>query len=268
MKAYRIRDWKKHFENNRTRELKKMDWVPVPNKHDGEGYLTIMGEKDGMIIYAAWHLILQVASKCEPRGTLLRDSGTPHTARSIALKTGCRDENAIQLALDFCSSPQVAWIEVFETNPAPACVNPAPACVEGKGMEGNGIGIEEKEEKGRVESHPQRVLKFEAPPPDAKHGPRYVAMMTEVCNTPLSLPYRDWLQVFVSYGMPVNDETVAGVTSNLKLRPAHEWEKHGNKLLAFAIQDFGKTYGKKVAPAHETFDEIRARLKHEEESRK
>ncbi len=109
---YRIRNWDKHYENNRTREMVKMSWVPVPNKHDGEGFQRIMREKDGLVIYGCWHLILQVASKClRPRGTLLRDDGTPLDAASIALKTGVRDEKLIQRALDFCCLPQVAWIE-------------------------------------------------------------------------------------------------------------------------------------------------------------
>ncbi len=110
MKTYRINEWDKHFENNRTRVMDELRWVPVPNKHDGEGYKTIMAEPDGIIIYACWHLILQVASKCHPRGTLVRSDGTPHTARSIAIKTGCRSVDHVQRALDFCSTPEVGWI--------------------------------------------------------------------------------------------------------------------------------------------------------------
>ncbi len=33
-----IRNWSENFENNRTRDLKEMKWIPVPNKHDGDGY--------------------------------------------------------------------------------------------------------------------------------------------------------------------------------------------------------------------------------------
>jgi hypothetical protein len=85
--------------------------VPVPNKHDGEGYLTIMEQKKGIVMYGCWHLILQVASKCDPRGTLIKEDGTPHTAESIARKTGWRQASDVQMTLDFCSSPQVGWIE-------------------------------------------------------------------------------------------------------------------------------------------------------------
>lgn len=142
---YRIKDWSKHFENNRTKEMVNMRWVPVPNKHDGEGFSLIMEQRDGLQIYACWHLILQVASKCPlERGTLLRDDGTPHDAESIARKCRCSDYKAMQRALDFCSSSQVAWIERLGKEPA-EIPHEGAGCLrgrEGKGIEGN--GIEEK----------------------------------------------------------------------------------------------------------------------------
>ena len=124
MKVYRIRGWKQHFENNRTRVISHLSWVPVPNKHDGEGYKTIMSEPDGLEIYGCWHLILQVASKCNPRGTLVRADGTPHTAKSIAVKTSCVNAKAVQRALDFCASADVAWIDVVIKESASDCHQP------------------------------------------------------------------------------------------------------------------------------------------------
>lgn len=69
---YRIKEWDEHFENNRTRELKHMDWVPLPNKHDGDGYTELLSHPDGAAHFGAWVAIVQVASKCKPRGTLVR----------------------------------------------------------------------------------------------------------------------------------------------------------------------------------------------------
>ncbi len=140
---YRIKDWQQHFENNRTREMKCMAWVPVPNKHDGEGYQRIMQEKDGIIIYGCWHLILQVASKClRERGTLLRDDDTPITASSLAIKTGWRHEADFQRAMDFLCSPDVAWLERVAINteeiphpPAAAAHPPAWNRIEGNRKE-------------------------------------------------------------------------------------------------------------------------------------
>ena len=145
MTYYRIRDWQRHFENNRTRDMEKMRWVPVPNKHDGEGFQRIMQEKDGIIIYGCWHLILQVASKLRERGTLLRDDGTPITADTLALKTGWRRPQDFQRTLDFCSSGEMAWIERLSKegaeNPQAPAENP---------QEGARNGMEGIEEKGRT----------------------------------------------------------------------------------------------------------------------
>jgi len=141
--TYRIRNWDKHFENNRTRELKKLDWVPVPNKHDGDGFTELLDHKNGMAHYGAWHLILQVASKCDPRGTLLRDSAEgckiPHTPQSLARITR---GNAIVFNEVLPRLLTIGWIESCD-NPASSCDNPAPECgkvpIEGNGMEGKRI---------------------------------------------------------------------------------------------------------------------------------
>lgn len=107
---WRIRDWSKNFENNRTRELQRMEWVPVPNKHDGDGFRTIMADKRGLEVFAVWILILEVASKCQPRGTLVRDSGEPHTAGSLSRMTGA-PERSVEYAIGVLKRSDVAWIE-------------------------------------------------------------------------------------------------------------------------------------------------------------
>jgi len=142
MKSYRIKDWDAHFENNRTRDMKEMRWVPVPNKHDGEGYAYIMSLKDGMAVYGAWHIILAVASKCGTRGTLLRDDGTPLQAKSIAIKSR-GDEKIIQKALDICASSEVGWIEALTDEAQEGAEIPQEPARKGR---------EEKEENGREES--------------------------------------------------------------------------------------------------------------------
>ena len=84
----RITDWNERFENNRTRELKRLDWVPVPNKWDGDGYTELVADHpDGAAHFAVWIIILELASKCGERGTLLRSNGIPHDAKSISRMT-------------------------------------------------------------------------------------------------------------------------------------------------------------------------------------
>lgn len=81
---FAVKEWKNRFENNRTKELKKMAWVPIPNSFDGEGYTDIMDRKDGPEIYCAWILIVHIASKSDQRGILIRSNGEPHTPRTLA----------------------------------------------------------------------------------------------------------------------------------------------------------------------------------------
>ena len=111
MTVYRIRNWDE-FENSRSREVKTLTYIGIPNKHDGEGYSILMTEhEDGALHYAAWILMLQVASKCEPRGTLCRSDGTPLDARALGLKTRAPKEifsAAIPRLID------IGWLEAVE----------------------------------------------------------------------------------------------------------------------------------------------------------
>lgn len=109
MILYRIRDWGTLFENSRSRRIESLDWVPVQNKHDGDGFLTIMAHPKAAEIYAAWHLILQVASKCAPRGVLVRENGKPHTPGSLAIKTRGK-ASWFELALPILCSDDVGWV--------------------------------------------------------------------------------------------------------------------------------------------------------------
>lgn len=110
MKAYRVKNWEKYYENNRSRTVKDLAWVPIPNRHDGESYSEIISHKNSAIIFAGWILILQVASRCQPRGTLLKNNGIPHTPTSLSIKTRAKFEwfsTAIPVLL------QVGWLEEF-----------------------------------------------------------------------------------------------------------------------------------------------------------
>jgi hypothetical protein len=109
---YSIRNWNDWFENNRSRSIKALSWVGVPNRHDGENYTAIVSHKDGAEIFAAWNLIVQVASKCEPRGVLTRGCGRPHDAASLALKTRA-PKIWFEKALKYLSE-NTDWLDITE----------------------------------------------------------------------------------------------------------------------------------------------------------
>lgn len=117
MKLYRICDWNELYECNRTRELKHMQWLPVPVKLDGDGYAAIMEQPDGPALYGTWYAILQVAARCKPRGILQRGAGIPHDGATLARlsRIGVRE---IERALNFFTN-EVQWIEYSEITTIP-----------------------------------------------------------------------------------------------------------------------------------------------------
>lgn len=160
--AYRIKDWNVHFENNRTRELKHLEWVPIPTKHDSDGFTQLMSHPNGTAHYGAWVLIVEVAAKCKVRGTLSRHGAGMSQGAAVGVKAYdseslsrvCRGSAEV-FAEVLPRLLEIGWLETVNLedgklceespiHPAPSCGNPAPSCAEWKGMEGNGI-----EENGR-----------------------------------------------------------------------------------------------------------------------
>lgn len=84
MVVYSVTDWADHFENNRTRELLHLEWLPLPNKMDGDGYTELVDHPDGTAHFGAWCALLEIASKCDPRGVLMREHSKPYDAQSLA----------------------------------------------------------------------------------------------------------------------------------------------------------------------------------------
>ncbi len=90
-----------------------MLWVPIPNSHDGEGYCQMVQGDRGAEVLGAWLACVQVASRCDPRGTLLRKSRTPHTAESLASRTRL-SVTAFDEMLKRAVSEDVSWMELVE----------------------------------------------------------------------------------------------------------------------------------------------------------
>ena len=50
----RVRDWDALYENNRTRGDKRLGWVPIPNRMDGDGYTELVDHENGAAHLGAW----------------------------------------------------------------------------------------------------------------------------------------------------------------------------------------------------------------------
>jgi len=159
---YIVADWDKHFENNRSRGIIETEWVPIPNKQDGDGYTELLDHPNGSAHYGAACAIILLASKCHPRGILVRDGGRPHDMASMARITRI-PRTVIEEATPRLIS--IGWITTSEIRQEGAAKRHPGAVVRAraqKGMEGNG-----KEEKTPLP--PTEVPK--ADPPETAHPP-------------------------------------------------------------------------------------------------
>lgn len=148
--TYQIKDWDRFFETNESRKVVNARWVPMPNKQDGKGYRRVAQHKNGVAIFCAWTLMLEVASKMPDRGVLADHDG-PLDAEDLAVKTGF-PARIFQQAFEFLVDSRVGWMAIQtsdNTELAPsadtaACPpdNSAPPRVEGN-------GIEQKEREGQ-----------------------------------------------------------------------------------------------------------------------
>ena len=82
--ALYVKDWNDNFENSRTRSMAVMQWVPVPNRFDDDGYTELLDHENGAEHLAAWLAILKVASRCPERGKLVRDNSQEHDASTLS----------------------------------------------------------------------------------------------------------------------------------------------------------------------------------------
>lgn len=113
---YRIAGWADRFENNRTREMKSMAWLPLPNQLDGDGYTELLDHDNGAAHYAAWVCLLAIASRCDPRGTLLRDCRTLPRDAAVTPQEGAEHELGQRRPHDARSLSRMSRIpvEVYE----------------------------------------------------------------------------------------------------------------------------------------------------------
>lgn len=128
---WRIKNWDQHFENNKSREVVDARWVPMTNKQDGDGYLSLISSTDGYACYGAFVAIVLLASKCKPRGDLRQSNGVAHSIETIARKVHF-PAALIQKTITRCCEPSVDWIEVVADDDGGLFANPAQTCPVGK----------------------------------------------------------------------------------------------------------------------------------------
>jgi len=117
MKAYRIKNFREHYENSESKKIKRPAWVAIPINFNSDGFIEISEHPDGPGIYAVWICIVGLAMigrRPEHRtGILDRKSGQyPHDIRTISRKIGFK-ESLVKKAMKFLIDP-IGWVEIID----------------------------------------------------------------------------------------------------------------------------------------------------------
>lgn len=104
---WRITNWNERFENHHSRPLKSLSWLHFPLDQD-DGYADLMDHPEGTAHLGAWIAIVLMAARGNPRGTLRRGAGIPHTCASMA-----RESRADARIIADCLPRlvRIGWIE-------------------------------------------------------------------------------------------------------------------------------------------------------------
>ena len=184
---YRIRDWDQLFENNRTRELKKIDWVPVPNRMDGDGYTALVTHPNGAAHLGAWLAILEICSRQKIRGSFPESRTFPQDGAERC-GAGSHPPATREFSLVFSRMSrlpssvfeeviprlvEIGWVECFQTDTEIPHFS-APSCdllpMEGKRIEGKGIQEKRARARPSAAASPSTAL---ARMPRATEHPRF-----------------------------------------------------------------------------------------------
>jgi hypothetical protein len=202
----RIVDWSVHYENNRTRDLKRMEWVPIPNKMDGDGYTALMEHPNGCTHLGAWLALVQIASKCKVRGTLIRDDGSPHDARSLSRISRIPApifEEAIPRFIN-----DLHWLEGIPQEGAGMSQAPAGIPQEGAGMSQAPAGIPQEGAGMSQEGAPSRAPRRACDEGKGREGKGREGNGTEPTARPTEQPiepFDAYWQIFEEAGKALNE---------------------------------------------------------------
>lgn len=158
---YRIKNWEAIYEwvTTRGNPTAPLKWIKVQTKQ-GTGYRNLVTHARGDAHYGAWLALLQVASRCFPRGVLIQKDGRPHTAASLSKESLLPSKTFAELLPRLLDQQDVGWIEQIPVHAvsefidssvahARAGAAPGPRDLRGRGSE------DRKEEEEEDHSLPE-----------------------------------------------------------------------------------------------------------------
>jgi hypothetical protein len=158
----RVRDWNSTYENNRSRELARTGWFPVPNDLSSDSFVELVYHPHGAAHLGVWLALLMVASKSKMRGLLLRADLSPHTSESLALVTRL-SKDLIEVAIERLL--KIGLLEISKPKPRnknDLVSHPSAAGSQGGAPESQDVAAERKRTEGNgIEHHHQEEKRKE-----------------------------------------------------------------------------------------------------------
>jgi len=160
MPKYRIRDWDSIYENSSSRKVQSCAWLPIPNKQDGLGYITLLTHENGEALYGAFVAVVLKASKVarcakDRHGWLTCDGkpkSRPLSCKDLAMTTHFSEETIAKM-LEVCSTELIDWIEVIDQDEKPTSLPDESQCATSPSQQSGNITerTEGTEQKGKKE---------------------------------------------------------------------------------------------------------------------
>jgi hypothetical protein len=115
MQVMRIVNWSEAFETAENKKLRRLTWLALPTKQEGDGYTELMSaHENGCAHFGAWTAMLQLAAKCSPRGTLVRDLGGRLVAHDLASISRITRVPAQVLGEAVPRLAEIGWLEYID----------------------------------------------------------------------------------------------------------------------------------------------------------
>jgi hypothetical protein len=101
-----IKNWNTHFETAQSRKVSNLTWVAIPNNLNSRGYRKIMKHPDRAKVFAAWIILIEIASNSPTRGQLGDEDGA-YTPEDLELYSDFPKED-FELAIPFLK--EIGWV--------------------------------------------------------------------------------------------------------------------------------------------------------------